>query len=67
MTDDWLEMMRAHTSGASGDDYLDAWIALAVHLAESHPEEAAAWISRQAPQRPGLAPMIATSQPREAP
>ena len=47
MTDDWLEMMRAHIKGASGDDYLDAWIALAVHLAESHPEEAAAWISRQ--------------------
>lgn len=67
MTGDWLDLMRAHTQGASDAEYLHEWMALAMHLAESHPDEAAAWISRQAPQRPGLAPMIATSQPREAP
>ena len=67
MSADWYELMRAHTWNASSSEYAHEWMRLAVHLAESHPDEAAAWISRQAPQRPGLAPMIATSQPREAP
>ncbi len=47
MTTDWLEMMRAHTKDASDVQYEAAWMALAMHLAEAHPAEAAAWIERQ--------------------
>ena len=47
MSADWYELMRAHTWNASSSEYAHEWMRLAVHLAESHPDEAAAWISRQ--------------------